>query len=861
LHLRAHVEIGLAALGRGYLDQPRVAAALADLGAGGASADFWLGPGLLTSRQLEELLAAIPSAALLAAPTTEPSFAPPPSLGRSPTLLAQGSAPARGGPEPEVRGGGRYGELGVLGEGGMGTVVECLDRQLGRRVAVKALKPEWAGDEHAARMLEREARVTGSLEHPNIVPVYDLGTAPGGGPFYVMRLAQQPSLADVLGKLAGGEPEATATYTQGRLLRHFIQICETVDYAHSRGVIHCDLKPGNILLGDFGEVLVLDWGLAYRAAEGQSYRGGTPGYMAHEQLDPEHQATLDARTDVYALGVILHELLVLESYAEVAPITVLEKPSRPAAAGAAPPDPRRPGTRAPGRAIPGELDDICVRALDPDPEARYRSARELASAVAAFVEGTRERERRQGRADEFVVEGDRLAESYFEALETRPERLAELAVVRAGVAPWEPAARKRALWDEEDRVAVTDALGVRALQAAVASYEQALDEVPGHAAARRGLVRLYRAQLERAEERREELDRIYFEELVKQYDDGIVASGLRAEGRLQLDASSAAEVAILAVEEVDRRLQATREIARGRTPLSVALPPGRHLAVLTAGQIVARVPLRVRPGRASRIDVDAAALADAPGEVLVPAGPALLGDDAGVGPLEIEVPAFIIARLPVTFGEYLDFLLTLSPDELPALTPRGRDGAAFWRWSDDERAFVPARVAAWGDDPARLRRLPVFGIDAVAAEAYARWRAAVTGLPYRLPSEFEWEKAGRGTDGRRYPWGDRFDASFCKMRQSRPELPRPEPVGAFQVDESPYGVRDLAGGIAEWAVPSADERAIAGERGMVSRGGAWSDWSTDCALAARRPYLAVERSSRVGFRLARSPAPAADTRR
>ncbi len=855
MQLRAHLEIGLCALGRGFLEVAAVADAVAELHAQEHTPgkEFWTRPGLMTDAQLDEVLAQLRADARRSSSATELRIMPTVTLGRSPTLLAHGSEPGSDAPPVASRSGERYEGVGQLGAGGMGTVIECIDRHLGRHVALKVLKPEWTNNAGAAQMLEREARVTGSLEHPNLVPVYDVGTTPEGHPFYVMRLALQPSLADVLGRLADGDPDASATYTQGRLLRHFIQICETVDYAHSRGVVHCDLKPANILLGEFGEVLVLDWGLAYRAAEGQTYRGGTPGYMAPEQLDSDRRAPIDARTDVYALGVILYEMLALESFGDAPPITVLVRPSRPASASPVElgPDPRRPSSRAHGRVVAAELDDICIRALDSDPDARFQSAGALASAVAAFLEGTREKDRRLRRADDFVDEGDRLAGSYLEFLETRPERVAELAVVRASVAPWEPAGRKRLLWDEEDRLAVTDALGVRALHAAIASYEQALDEIPGHALARRGLTRLYRAQLERAEERREELDRIYFEELVKQYDDGSVLSEMRAEGRLELEARPPGTVTIGAAVEVDRRLQVAKTTPLGETPLSVALAPGRHIATVTAGGHVVRVPLRVRPGRAVHVLVDAEGAAPGPDELLVAAGPALLGGDAQEGPLEVDVAAFVVARFPVTFGEYLAFLVAMRegrPDEqLAALLPRGRDGAIFWRWSDETDAYVPARISVFGDDEAELRRMPVFGVDAHAAQAYARWRSQVTGLPYRLPTEHEWEKAGRGTDGRLYPWGDRFDASFCKMRQSRPGLPRPEPIGTFGIDESPYGVRDLAGGIADWVIPGAEEQGV-----MVSRGGSWGDWVGDCLLSARRPYLAVERSSRVGFRLARS---------
>jgi serine/threonine-protein kinase len=855
MHWKKHIDIATAAMTRGWLDERGFAEAMIALARDDAAPPekIWLAPGLLRSEQLERLLNLV-QASSSSVMDEGMGSAGGDGIHKGKTARP-GAAPKPGNENPSVLND-RYALLSPLGSGGIGEVLECLDVRIGRRVALKALRRDLCNNPAVARMLEREARVTGALEHPSIIPVYDMGEQSGIGPYYVMRLAGQASLYSVLQRLATGDPLAVRDYGLGRLLRSYIQVCQAVDYAHSCGVIHCDIKPENILLGNFGEVLVVDWGSAFRMDEGAQCREGTPGFMAPEQLDPVTSA-IDARTDVFALGAVLYEVLCLEPAFPAARWTAMQKAAANREVPYSPPIP--PRQRTPHRDIPEELEEICMQALELEPGRRVPSARALASAVEAFLEGTREKERRLARAGELAQNGDQMAANYQEFIETRPERVTELETLRATIAPWEGPERKRVLWDAEERLAVVDSLGVRTLQAAVSAYEQALDEVPGHIPSRRGLARLYWTELERALDRRDEFDRLYFEELVKQYDDGTIAREMRREGLLKVTIRPPEAMVMLhSLMERDRRLVVSKA---QRISEETTLAPGSYVVVVSGGGRTVHYPLLMRAGRDHRGVIDLEEAADLrPGEILVPGGPALLGGDStnigSRGLRAVEVPSFIIGERPVSMGEFLEFLRELYRRDGSAAEdylPRSSDGSPYWRWTED--TFVPANVADLVDDRRVQIELPVFGVTALAAEAYAAWWSARTGFNYRLPTEDEWEKAARGTDGRSYPWGDYFDAAYCKMRQSRQGRPRPEPSGSFPVDVSPYGVRDMAGGIADWAVPPTDreQRGDGRERQLVSRGGAWCDWQVDCSLGARRTYFAAERSARVGFRLVRSP--------
>ena len=224
----------------------------------------------------------------------------------------------------------RYQLTRLQAQGGLGRVWLARDNELNREVALKEIHPDKAGHPEMRRRFLQEAQVTGQLEHPNIVPVYELARGQDGQAFYTMRFVRGRTLRRAIAEYHQHRDERKADpLEQPKLLQAFISVCQAIGYAHSRGVIHRDLKPENVIMGGFGEVLVLDWGLAKmidrpdeakdlpslsvtdEAKTDATHTGqhlGTPAYMAPEQADGRLDL-IDGRTDIYGLGSILFEIL------------------------------------------------------------------------------------------------------------------------------------------------------------------------------------------------------------------------------------------------------------------------------------------------------------------------------------------------------------------------------------------------------------------------------------------------------------------------------------------------------------------------------------------------------------------------
>ncbi|MCB9522396.1 MAG: SUMF1/EgtB/PvdO family nonheme iron enzyme [Myxococcales bacterium] len=762
----------------------------------------------------------------------------------------------------QARAGERYALGDELGRGGMGQVIEAYDRVLDRPVALKLMHAP-QDDGLKARFIE-EARVTGQLQHPGVPPVYEMGRLGDGRPYFAMKRIEGRTLRDVVEDLRAGNPGLGLV----RLMTLFARIARTIAYAHQQGFIHRDLKPDNIMLGEFGEVTVMDWGLAKPVGRadpapvgGNSRIGGgrfdtadgevtgTPQYMPPEQASGEVKA-LGPRADIYSLGAVLYELLTLEPpFDGQNPRRIREAVIHEAV--------QPPSQRAPERAIPHPLEELCLHCLRKAPEERPASAAWVADRVDAYLEGERDRARIAAERDRWMTQGREAAAEYQAQAEQHRQLKGRATLLRGRTATWADREERQAVWQAEDAERAARLAAERALSEALAAYHAAVGVDGEHRPARQALADLYWSAFAAAEDDGDAVAMAHHETLVRAFDvDDAYGARLTGDGSLTLDGlGQGLEATLYRYAEQDRVLQPTAPQRLPSAPRQLPLPMGSYLLeVRGPGLSGARVPIAV--GRQEPVRLRLRLFPDqvvGPGFVHVAAGPARLGGDglAALGaPGRNEwVDDFFLARHPVTAGAYLVFLHDLARTHgveaalrrAPRRAPRGR---SLWPLGPDRLPTIP------DVDEQGLRwhpQWPVVCVSADDAEAYCHWLNEQSGQVHRLPTEDEWEKAARGADGRLFPWGDAWEPTFCHMGVSRPGAPGRGPSGACTTDVSPYGVADLAGGVSEWTLTRVDGDA---ERRLV-RGGHWASGPIECRAASRQIMRAEQVRPSLGFRLAR----------
>jgi formylglycine-generating enzyme required for sulfatase activity len=847
---------------------------------------------------LRALASLLPSAG---APGSEPTLIRRPAS--EPTVLLPAPPPS---PPPGSMASERYEALGPLGRGGMGTVERVRDRWLQRVVARKVMHAGLSTD--AKVRFLAEARATAQLQHPGIVPVHDVGEGPDGRVWFTMKEVQGETVRVVIRRAheAARSSSADRAVSLRRLVSTVHAACLAVGYAHERGVVHRDLKPTNVMVGAHGEVLVVDWGIAKVLSEGEGPASGpepvrtgrrpgdetragavmgTPAFMAPEQARGEG---VDARSDVYALGAVLYEALTGSPPYRGTAASVL------AAVLAGPPASLRGAAEEQVRSTfgtdVGELVSVCERAMARDPADRYADGSEVAAALQSWLDGSRRREQALSVVAVAAAKRPEAASLRAEAAALRAAAAAALKDVEG----WRPEADKAAAWAQEDEAAALEERATLAdlseEQLLVASLTHAPDLPEAHAA----LTERYRAEHAAAEALRESAAvaearmREHLAQLPAEHP--VRRSGfayLRGDGALTLWTDpEGAEVELYRYEERNRRLVAVPERSLGRTPVrAVSLPRGSYLCVVRHPE---RAPVRypVFLGRGEHWDGVPPEGGD-PHPVPLPRPEALGPEDryvpagwfwSGGGPSatntlprrRLWVDGQVFRRFPVTNREYLAFL--------DALVAAGREEEAL-RHAPRERAGTTGELGAliYGYEGGRFSlrpdadgdgwdpEYPVLMVDWHGASAYAAWAAARDGLPWELPGELVWEKAARGVDGRVYPWGDRFDPSWACTGLSHRGRAVPAVVDSYPIDESPYGVRGLAGNVRDWCadahapdgppvvggrvVPPAGERSAGALR--VNRGGGWSYGSAYTRVTIRDWHAPTIRYYVLGFRLAR----------
>lgn len=697
----------------------------------------------------------------------------------------------------------RYEVLEHHASGGMGEVWRVRDCRLDRVLAGKVLPA--GATPNARERFNREARTLALLDHPAIVPIIDVGHLGDGRPWFTMPLILGSTLDKQVISWRKGRDERT----QRRHLEALRTVAQAIAHAHERRVVHRDIKPANIIVGRYGEVRLLDWGIA--RVEGESELGGTsgtvtqvgavigtPGFLAPEQSggDPDLHGPA---CDVFSLGASLYNVL----------------------AG------KRPHTAGPD-AVPGppNLAALVRDATAPAPRDRP-TALEFAEVLGHHLDGAYRAELARKMVDEVRPNWAPIRALTDEATLLEAEARKTLGELPAHA----DSDAKRPGWHLEDRARRLRRKAALARLEQLQSLHGALNLDASCVEAHEELADLYAEDLVEAERHGDRTAAAVARTLLEQHDEGRHQALIRGMGTVELDtAPSGVRCIVQHYRERDRRLQPYKENELGPTPISVELPAGSYLfRLVRPGHADVNYPVVVRRGATweTRRPVPLPTVPE--GWAYVPEGPFIAGGDPRAPDvLPVSRPwldGFLICKLAVTVEEYLPFVV-----EHPEHAPRLHGAPLHMEEREGDWALLSHA------------RFPVTGITWHSAAAFAAWSGA------RLPTSLECEKAARGVDGRHYPWGDHADPMFTAIAASRAGAPRPWIVGTSRFDESPYGIRDLAGNARTW---TSDTYHPDDDSYRVLRGGSHIDQPHFCRSAGRLAANPDRRMLVIGVRLVR----------
>ena len=735
----------------------------------------------------------------------------------------------------------RYQTKKMLGKGGMGVVMLVHDNILERQVAMKLMKNEKKQTSSYYRFI-REARITGSLEHPNIISIYDLSSL--DDLYFTMRLVQGTTFFELIQRLKK-QDESYEEYTLSKRLRLFQNVCYALEYAHSKDIIHRDLKPENIMLGKYGEVFVLDWGLAKNIAEkkdsdsegakevqkvenseslDQTKKGsliGTPRYMSPEQAKGRvHQ--IDKVTDIYALGAILYEVITLEPVFQAKDlISLIDKIVNS-------PVQKRMWNKN-NEFIPKDLMAIALKAMAKKKVERYASVTDMRKDIDFFLE----------KKPVSAFQG-----SVFDKIEKFASRNSHIMVAavlfmffaaityhlldkhaQQAKADTNAYIQQQKYFLAEMRKQLTEAIYRH--KELVANRQQKIDilrQDTSHTTQQEIELARILTQIEEVELRietlgndilnnyeddytKQELSRYYIESAKILLESANQQNFLKVRKKInrarQLAPAYSEEydsiehqISIYGKATLDNPRQIPVTIEKVLLKEGVAkveflqnIGSSQNLK-LQIGSYLANTqeicfPFVVEPNKETRLQI--LQTQNQPnGMVFVPGGSFYFGAKrfADERQKQVEIKPFYIDSTEVTFKEYLKFYRAVGKSiHIPKVSFAGKQ----------EELWDSALKLRFG----LSQNCPVFGVTWQAANDFCEWKTEITGYRFDLPHVKEWEKSARGVDGRIFPWGNLENSRLANVAQGR-SFGQVMPVGSFPADKSVYGVFDMAGNVAEW---------------------------------------------------------------
>ena len=801
---------------------------------------------------------------------------------------------------------GKYQIIGELGEGGMGIVYRAKDPTLNRIVALKILHNEFSCHRSLLLRFSEEAQVVAQLQHPNIIPLYDYGQFADGRLYYTMKEVRGQTLTKLIQDYHNQQME----WSLRRMVQILVSVCDAIAYAHDYSVFHRDLKPENIMIGEFGEVYVMDWGIAKVLNLNRDFQEesiitdrrrhqalltrmgqitGTPSYMSPEQANGNQKA-IGSHSDVYSVGAMLYECI----RGQPPFIGSNVQDILGAVRNETPPCLRQWLESNPGKISVHmeELLRICKHAMERDIEQRIGTATRLRKALQDWLDGTQLHQKAQEKVQR--------AKDYFQELNTlerKKEKLREeIQAIEKQVKTYEPEHKKHKLWrlqNQLQQLLVEEDHKIVAIQQEIAialNFKSNLDEAHGI------LAELYLRQHALAESKsihgwRQRVEpnlRYHVDQLSHTYErKQEFLDYLQGDGKLYIETvQDDVEVWIGMYETKNQRLVLSTPKYAGNTPFQEVFQMGSYMAILKKeGYDDLLYPFNIQRKRnwdskSPSISAKKVSLAKKghvrPDECYVPAGWFLCGSNnqsmGGFPRTWLWVNGFVIQRYQVTNRQYLEFLndLVRQGDEEKALecVPRERSGSVA---SDGKMLYQRDAdgyfsLTTMEDGGFVALDWPVILVSALACFSYAEWYAQKTGEPWRLPSEFEWEKAARGVDGRLYPWGNHFDHSWCNCLGHFKDSPSPISAQEALGDISPYGVIGMAGNVSDITQTKWKENAkivsniapppssVDGEKTdfWIIRGGSWYIGPSYLRSANRFRCIASMTYDNYGFRLCRS---------